>query len=184
MIESPYRRGADDGFLFGLYLTALFAASIFSEQVPLLSLVTLALVVMVPVYVWQRMRSFSRACRGAATFPMLWMQGMVMFACGMALAGVVLTVYMKWINPGFIARQWHMMAALASSPDSSFMQQTGKMAQVMIDNGMVPRPMEIVLQLFLLAVASGSILSMTLGAILTLFHRRRTRKDIDSIINN
>ena len=183
MTESPYRRGADDGFIFGLYLTALFFASIFAEQVPLLSLVGLALIVAVPAVVWRMQSRYCRALKGAVTFPMLWMQGVVMFACGIAIAGAALVIYMKWINPDFILTQWEKMAELGADSDNPFFAESGRIARSMIDNGMLPTPISIVVQFILLAIASGSILSLTLGAILVAIHRRRDRHKIDSIIN-
>ncbi|MCX4288140.1 MAG: DUF4199 domain-containing protein [Duncaniella sp.] len=184
MVESPYRRGADDGFKFGLYLTTMFFTSIFSEKIALLSLVSLVMIAAVPVIVWQMQRRYCRDCRGAATFPMLWMQGVMIFTCGMAIAGVALAIYMRWINPDFILNQWELMAATGAHSDSRFMQETGRVAQGMIDNGLLPTPMAVVVQLILLAITTGSILSLTMGAILIAMHRRRDRRDIDSIIKN
>ena len=115
---------------------------------------------------------------------MLWMQGVMIFTCGMAIAGVALVVYMKWVNPDFILNQWELMAETGAQSDSRFMQETGRVAQGMIDNGLLPTPMAVVVQFMLLAITTGSILSLTMGAILIAMHRRRDRHDIDSIIKN
>ena len=75
MIQSPYRRGADDGFFFGAYLTVMFFASIFSEWMPLLQLLSGAMAVCVPLTIYRFMlrypaasvrwgRSLCCGCRG------------------------------------------------------------------------------------------------------------------------
>ena len=78
-IQSPYRRGADDGLWFGLYLSVMFFSSILSGRVAMLSLLSLVLVVCVPVVIYFFMRAYDRRLGPAGTFPMLWMQGVVIF---------------------------------------------------------------------------------------------------------
>lgn len=107
MIKSPYRRGADDGFLFGIYLTVMFFASIFAGSFAPLSLLALVMMVSVPVVIYRFMRSYHRSLGPSGTFAMLWMQGVMIFFCGMLIAGTALVVYMKWIHPGFVVEQAH-----------------------------------------------------------------------------
>ena len=102
MIQSPYRRGADDGFFFGAYLTVMFFASIFSEWMPLLQLLSGAMAVCVPLTIYRFMLRYHRSLGQMGSFPMLWMQGVVIFFCGMLLAGTALVVFMKWLSPDFV----------------------------------------------------------------------------------
>lgn len=51
-----FRRGADDGFLLGLYFSALFFAMVYSMAVPLLSMAALALMAGVPVVIYKFLR--------------------------------------------------------------------------------------------------------------------------------
>ena len=105
MIQSPYRRGADDGFFFGAYLTVMFFASIFSEWMPLLQLLSGAMAVCVPLTIYRFMLRYHRSLGQMGSFPMLWMQGVVIFFCGMLLAGTALVVFMKWLSPDFVVEQ-------------------------------------------------------------------------------
>ncbi len=100
--HSPYRRGADDGFVFGAYLTASFLTMVWSSAVPLLGLVSMLLLAGVPVFIYMKLRrSFVADC-GHTLLSSLWMQGIATFACGSLIAGAVATAYLKWIEPDFI----------------------------------------------------------------------------------
>ena len=105
IITSPYRRGADDGFIFGLYLSLMFFSGIFSSRLPILSLVSFALMAGVPAVIYYFIRRYDRDLRECATFAMMWMLGVVIFVCGILISGTLLLVYMKWIQPDFILTQ-------------------------------------------------------------------------------
>lgn len=173
MYISPYRRGADDGLKFGLYLTAMFACSIYSGAVPLLGLAGLAMMLGVPLVTWRRLSSYDRDCHGCATFAMMWMQGVVMFAGAMLVAGAALAAYMTWVNPDFILQQWQAIAAMQGSTGSPDVDNVASIAQRMIDGGLLPTPMAIVIEFFLLAVTTGSVLSLICGALIAARSARR-----------
>ncbi len=165
MIQSPYRRGADDGFYFGLYLTAMFFSSIFSQHFALLSLLSMAMIVLVPFVIYRFMRSYNRDLGHAASFPMLWMQGVVIFFCGILISGAALVVYMKWIEPDFVINQLHSVADMAGMAPGTMIDSAADMASKMLDAQFIPTPMAIVTELIMLAIASGSILSIILSAV-------------------
>lgn len=173
MYISPYRRGGDDGLKFGMYLTAMFACSIFSSAAPLLGLVGMALVLAVPVVAWRRLSRYDRDCGGAASMPMMWMQGVVMFAGGMLVAGAFLAAYMTWANPDFIAQQWQAIADMQGQTANADVDNVAQIARRMIEAGMLPTPMAIVIELFLMGVTSGSLLSLACAAIIAARSRRR-----------
>ena len=112
MIKSPYRRGADDGFIFGVYLTVMFFASILSGGSVLLTMLSGVMMAGVPLVIYMFMRFYHRSLGVAGSFAMLWMQGVVIFFCGMLIAGTALVVYMKWINPDFVIDQLNAVASL------------------------------------------------------------------------
>lgn len=173
MNQSPYRRGADDGFLLGIYFTAMFFASIYSSVLPILSLAALLLMAGVPVAAWILMRRYQRAEQWEASFPMLWMQGVMMFMCGMLIAGAALLVYMKWIEPDFISSQLQALAALAGSEPGSFVDVAADTAARMLEARFIPTPTDIVVELLLLAVVSGSFLSMFFAGLMVAIRPKR-----------
>ena len=176
MNQSPYRRGADDGFLLGIYFTAMFFASIYSSVFPVLSFAALLLMAGVPVAAWIMMRRYQRSEQWEATFPMLWMQGVMMFMCGMLIAGAALLVYMKWVEPDFISDQLKALAALAGSAPGTFVDRAAEMAEMMLEARFIPTPTDIVVELLLLAVVSGSFLSMFFAGIMVALRRGGHRR--------
>ncbi len=175
MIKSPYRRGADDGFYFGLYLVAMFFASVFAQTVPMLSFVSLVLMFSAPAVIYRFLRSYDRELGPAASFPMLWMQGVVIFFCGILIAGAALVVYMKWIEPDFVLSQIKGVAALAGTAPGTFVDAAAGLAAEMIEANFIPTPTAIVAELVMLAIVSGSVLSIILSAFLAL-RRNRLQK--------
>ena len=172
MIESPYRRGAHDGLTFGLYLTVMFFCSIFAQAWPVLSMVSLAMMVVVPAVIYRYLRRYQLALGVASHFSALWMQGLVIFACGMLLSGLVLTVYMTWINPSYIADQLASLAAMKGSVPDSGIDQAALVAERLIENRAVPRPIQVIVELEMLAIVSGSLLSLIISALLSTLRGR------------
>ncbi|MCM1163166.1 MAG: DUF4199 domain-containing protein [Muribaculaceae bacterium] len=174
MIESPYRRGASDGLRFGLYLGAMFFASIFSTLSPILGLVSLALMVSVPAAVYTMMRRYQRSLGVASSFAMLWMYGVVLFFCGMLIAGAALTVYLKWIEPDYIVDQLQTLADMAGTMPGTIVDDAAGVASSMLEARFIPTPISIVVELIMLAIVTGSGLTVCLSALLTFRHRGDT----------
>lgn len=165
MIQSPYRREADDGFYFGIYLAVMFFASIFAGRMPLLSMLSLAMMACVPVVIYRFLKSYHISLGRAGSFAMLWMQGVVIFFCGMLIAGTALVVYMKWIHPGFVAEQLQALAELKGSVADSRIDMAADVAAHMIEANFIPTPISIVAEMMMLAIVTGSLLSMVLSAL-------------------
>lgn len=178
MIESPYRRGADDGLRFGLYLGVMFFASIFSTSFPLLSLFSLAMIVAVPGVVYAMMRRYERSLGPAASFAMLWMQGVVIFFCGMLVAGAALTVYMRWIEPGYLAGQLAALAALEGTMPGTFVDEAASVAAEMIEARFIPSAVSVVVELIMLSIVTGSALTVCLSALMSLRRRKTNLKTL------
>ncbi|MCH5347286.1 MAG: DUF4199 domain-containing protein [Muribaculaceae bacterium] len=107
-IQSPYARGGEDGVVFGVYLSVLVFSMIFSMKMPLLNLVFIALVIFAPVLIFIMQRRYYVAEGGFVTKSALWMQGLVMSACGALIAFALSFVYMRWINPDYLNETFEM----------------------------------------------------------------------------
>lgn len=177
MVTSPYRRGADDGFLFGLYLTLMFFGFFTAQRSSALALTAFALAVFVPLVIFLFMRRYDRQLNGCVTFPMFWMQGMMIFICGILIAGAFTVIYLTWIEPDFIFWQFSSLAEVGSQPDAkgTALEEMGEMASQMIEKHMLPTPISIVVELILIAIVSGSLLSILLACYFTM--RRRFRRN-------
>lgn len=179
MIPSPYRRGADDGFIFGIYLAVMFLASLLSTRIPLLSLLSLVMAAGVPVVIYQFMRRFNAELKEFATFPMLWMQGVVIFVCGILISGAFLVIYLKWIEPDYILNQLRSVSELGAGSDNPTFAQAAELADAMIEANMIPSPMAIVSEMILAAVFTGSLLSIILSAFFAIKRRAAIKRYLD-----
>lgn len=168
MIQSPYRRGAEDGLIFGIYLTVLFYATVLSQQFPLLGFPALIMIAGVPVVIFMMMKRYAVRLGAASSFSMLWMQGLVIFACGSTIACAMLYIYLRWINPDFFSSQFEYLATLKIDESTEFLSQSKEMARQILDAGMIPRAIDMVIEFILLGVVSGSLLSMVLSAIIAI----------------
>lgn len=158
-LPSPYRRGANDGFPFGLYLVVLFFASIFSSQVALLTLLTLLLFIGVPFVIYYFLRRAYIADYGCTTMSALWMHGIMIFLCGGLIAGAVEIIWLRWIQPDFILDQVNAMIAFYREAGIERSDEMADILQKMVDNHLVPSAIMIVVELLWLGVFTGSLLS-------------------------
>lgn len=101
-LQSPYTRGAEDGVVFGIYMTIMVFAMIFSIQIPLLNLLFIVQLLMAPVLIFVMQRRYYVADNGFPTMSALWVQGLVMCGCGSLIAFGLSFVYMRWINPSYL----------------------------------------------------------------------------------
>ena len=173
MIKSPYRRGADDGFLFGIYLTVMFFASIFAGSFAPLSLLALVMMVSVPVVIYRFMRSYHRSLGPSGTFAMLWMQGVMIFFLRHAhrrhRAGGVHEMDSSRLC-GRAAHSRGRAQGLDARHTGGF---AADVAARMLEARFIPAPIDIVTEMIMLAIVTGSLLSMTLSGIFALHRKHR-----------
>lgn len=159
--RSPYKRGADYGAVFGVYLSALFLITAYSLEVPGLGLASFMLMLFVPFIIYYMLRRSYVADYGKTIFSSLWMEGIMIFACGSLIASVVAFVFMRWIQPDYLERTLRMVI---DTYNSGVMGERGhevaEILQAAIDQKRLPKPIELVVDMMWLEVFSGSILSM------------------------
>ena len=160
-----FRRGADDGFLLGLYFTALFFAIVYSMTVPLLSMTALLMMAGVPVVTYVFLRRSYVADYGTTRFSALWMQGIVMFFCGSLILALVSFVFMQWIVPDYIVSTMRSVIELYSGSDLQQGREAAELLQTAMDSGMVPKPIQVSMELLWSGVFTGSILSIVVALI-------------------
>lgn len=173
---SPYRRGADDGLIFGLYLTLMFFGSIFAPKLPLLGLLSFALMAGVPAIIALFLYRYNRNQHGCASFSELWMSGIVTFICGSFISGALLIVYMKWIEPDFIVNQLNGLIEASKQVPGTALEEAGNMASQMIDANFIPSATAIASEVIMLAIVSGSLLSMIISSLLVIMNRNKRGK--------
>lgn len=164
--KSVYRRGADDGLFFGVYLIALFFATAYSLTMPFVGLLSTILMLAVPVVIYRFLRRAHIERDGKSQFSELWLHGIVIFFCGGLIVSVVALIYMKWFEPNFIVNQAKIAIQIWEEAN---VPQAGEMAKVLnqaIEQKMIPTPINVVIEMLWLQVFTGSLLSMLLSAII------------------
>lgn len=115
------------------------------------------------LYRWIR-RTYVEA-RGTLTLSALWLQGIVIFMCGMMISAIVSIVYLKFVDPTFIIDRLNDVIELYSSSPVEELREVATVLTNMIDQKVVPSTGAIVMEMVWLGVFSGSILSLIVGAI-------------------
>lgn len=156
---SPYRRGAEDGLTFAVYLTVMFFASIYTTRIAMLSLLAIAMMLGVPFVIYRYLRRAYVADRGTTIMSALWMHGIMIFLCGSMLAGAVEVVWLRWIDSSYIIEQLHAIVELYSDSGWERGEEMAEVIQRMIDNSLVPSAISIVMEMIWLSVFTGSLLS-------------------------
>lgn len=156
---SPYRRGADDGFRFAIYLTVMFFASIYAAKVAMLSLAVIGLMLGVPFVIYHFLRRAYVEEHGTTLMSALWMHGIMIFLCGSLLAGAVEFVWLRWIDPTYIIDQLHAVIELYEDSGWDRGEEIASLLREMIDRKMVPTAISIVMEMIWLSVFTGSLLS-------------------------
>ena len=157
----------------------MFLASLLTTRIPELSFVTIVMAACVPVVIFLFMRRFNAALKEFATFPMLWMQGVVIFVCGILISGAFLVIYLKWIEPDYVISQLRTLAETGAQSGNPTLEEFADLADKMIEANFIPSPIAIVTELIMAAIVSGSILSMILSAYFTIRRRTALKRFLD-----
>ncbi len=162
--RSPYKRGADKGAVFGVYLSVLFLLTAYSLDVPGSSIGAFFMVVLVPVVIYIMLRRSYVADMGTTIFSSLWMEGIVIFFCGSLVSAVVAIVFMRWIEPDYIERTLHKIIDMYNSGIAGAQgTEVAEVLQAALDQKRIPKVIELVIDMLWLEVFSGSILSMLMA---------------------
>jgi hypothetical protein len=169
-------RGASDGLIFGLYLTALFLLSANSLAIPSLSLPSMVLMCGIPFLTYFYLYKGYKQEFGTTTFSALWMQGIVMFFCGSMIMALVIYLFMRWIHPSFLVDFLTTARDLYDGMDWDNGKQMAQTIDTMIDNHLVPAPITIAIQSMLMCTFFGSILSIFCSLIIGALRPRHFTK--------
>ncbi len=177
-IQSPYKRGGDDGLTFGAYLTVMFFSGIFSQYIPGANLVSSLMMLGVPAVTYFYLRRYFIKERGRLTVSALWMHGIVTFACGSLLAAFLMFIYMRWIEPDYLHRVWTMFVDVMAQSDDPGMQEIVRVSREAEAHKVQPvTPIIFSITTIMLAILSGSVLSLIIGVIVKAMGLPRTKNN-------
>lgn len=158
--HSPYRRGADDGFVFGIYLSVLYIAMALNLVVPYAGFVATILAIGVPVIIYKFLRRSYVKDYGTTPFASLWMQGIMIFLCGTLIMAFVAYIYMRWIDPDYLLNEVTRGIEIFGASDKAQEREFAEILQKALDNNLIPSPIQLATQMITLGVFSGSLLSI------------------------
>ncbi len=176
--KSVFRRGAEDGLGFGIYLSLLFIFYAVAIDVPLLGSIVLlmALAVPVPVYTYITLRKGFVQNGYFYTFSEVWTHGIVLFLCGTLILAATMVAYMTWINPNFINELCQIAITAYRQIDK---ETIASGLELMMKEGALPSPLSMAWSMITFGVFSGSILSLILSPIIRHFRPKENNDDND-----
>lgn len=158
--KSPYKRGASAGFFFGIYLSVIFLIGACCGPQSVISNINSILFLGIPLYIYISLRRSYNQFGGKLALSDLWMQGIMTFAFAAIISSLVSFVYMKYINTALIHNQivqaTEALKAL-STPESTAMAHQ---FEVLLENNAVPSASSLVIGMFWVITAGGSIISL------------------------
>lgn len=170
--KSIYQRASEWGIPFGLYLACAGIASVFADWFQPLSFLFIVMVLFTPMLVYYFQRRLFIEEDGFTEYAALWMLGIMLFMLGTVLASFIMYLVIQYARPEFIYDQAKgVIQAYKELPEmrnSEFL----KVLQRMVNERLLPAPIEMVFNAFWLITSCGCITS----AITALVARRRIDK--------
>ncbi len=160
--KSIYRAAGKLGIPTGAYLSVLSAAVVFSDRASFIPVVALALMMCLPFVIYRIQRSAHKA-DPTTPYAGIWLLGMMTLIFGSLICALVTYVVITAMRPDFINEQVQAAINLYSqTPElrDSTMVQTMRMA---MEEGLLPTPIEYVVQMFWMTSFAGSLLSALLA---------------------
>ncbi len=170
--KNIFQRAAEWGIPFGLYLASAGTSAIYADLFPPLSAIFLVLLLGTPLVTYYFQRRKFIEDDGFTDYSSLWMLGILLFILGTVLASCIIFVVLQYLRPGYI----YETAQAAIDAYSKMPEMKGSeflvLLQEIVEQKMLPTPIEAVFNAFWFITFGGSITS----AITALFAGRRLKK--------
>ncbi len=157
--KSIYQRAAEWGLPFGLYMACTGVAAIYADLFPPLSIISLTLLVGTPLLAYYFQRRKFIEDDGFADFSTLWMLGILLFILGTVVSSFIIFLVLQYLRPGFIYES--AQAALEAYSKIPEMKDSDVLfvLQRMVNEKLLPTPIEAVFNAFWFITFGGSITS-------------------------
>jgi len=157
--KSIYRRAAAWGIPFGLYLSVAAVAFIYGDHLPVLNIFVMLMALMAPVLVYRYQRQTLREEDGLTSHAALWMMGILIYMFGALVASLVAYALIVFVRPDFMYEHLeHFLSVYESTPATASTEMAQTMRD-MLDKGLVPQSIDMVLSMFWFVSFFGSVLS-------------------------
>lgn len=157
--KTIYQRAADWGIPFGLYLACAAVASIFADWFAPLSLIFLVLLLGTPLVAYYFQRRKFIEDDGFTEYAALWMLGILLFILGSIIAGFIVFLILQYIRPDFMYDQARQVIEAYSKMPQMRDSEILHVLQRMVDEHLMPTPIETVFNAFWFTSFGGSVIS-------------------------
>ena len=169
--KSVYKYAAEAGVPMGLYLTAMSACLLLSLRLPQLPVLMFPLLLGLPFFTAWLLRRIASDAPHYNKVSALWLAGIYTFIFGSLICCLFSSLYLTFMEPGFVARYMQMAVdTINSSPSADRYAASADVMQKAIDGHLLPTGQQFVLTLAWGTCFMGSFLSLVLAWLLT---RRR-----------
>ena len=157
--KSIYQRAAEWGVPFGLYLACAAMPYIFSDYFPPLSFLFIIMVLGLPFIVGFFQRRKFIEDDGFTEYAGLWMLGIMLFLLGTLVASLIVYLVLQYFRPTFMYDQAQVI--INAYKDMPEMKNSDMLRVIkrMVDEKLMPSPIEVVMNMYWLITFSGSLLS-------------------------
>lgn len=172
---SVYKRGADQGWKLGLYLTAMFLCSAYSLQIPFAGLVSLAMLVVLPLPVYRVLARDYRRYPSMRFFSAVWMHGIALFFFGSLIMALAVYVFLRFVQPGFVLENVRRAIVLyrelgVQMPEAAAMADN---LQTMVDKHLLPSAISLAFTTIWTVTFGGSMLTLVLTPVVRVLNRNK-----------
>lgn len=170
--KSIYKRAAEWGLPFGLYIACMGVASMYADYFAPLSIIFILMIMATPlvVYYFQRRRFIEDD--GFTEYAGLWMLGILLFIFGSVIASFIIYLVLQYFRPDFMYEQARMVIEAYSKIPQASDSEVLRVLQRMVDEKLLPTPIEAVFNAFWFITFFGSLVS----AITALIAQRKLPK--------
>lgn len=157
--KSIFQRAAEWGFPFGLYLSCAAMTYIFSDYFPPLSLLFIVMCACVPIVVYFFQRRKVIEDDGFTEYAGLWMLGIMLFLLGTLVASFIVYLVLQHIRPTFMYDQAQVIINTSKEVPGVMDNEMLQIIKRMVDEKLMPSPIEIVMSMYWLVTFMGSLIS-------------------------
>lgn len=160
------------GVYMGLYFVVKFVFEVCSMNSFFCNAVSLLMLLCIPVVLYYAMRKYDVMSGLKAYFAQLWMMGIMLFFFASLICSVAEFVFYQYINPGYVAELFDR--ALALIKESEMLSDTISLEDMhkAIGAGVLPTPLQMVMQSIWSNVFFGSLLSMIVAPFVLRKHKK------------
>ncbi|MFI3239720.1 MAG: DUF4199 domain-containing protein [Bacteroidales bacterium] len=172
-LKSIYKSAANDGLIFGGYLTAIFISYVLASVNVMFAWVLNLLILAIPYVTYRFIRRCNKGRFNCMSISEMWMYGMLLYIYGALICGIVTFAYIRFIEPNLITNQLQMALDIYKSVDELKDSEFVAVVEQGIEQGLVPSAIDFVIQMMWVTSFFGSVLSLIIALIIRLINRNK-----------